>query len=66
MRNSKALLTHFSYLFQLVVDRGVVAPDRFQSMGQIEINWVLMLNWIVEIELFLFAKLSILANLTML
>ena len=26
---------------------GVVAPDRVQSMGQIELNCVLMLNWIV-------------------
>ena len=25
---------------------GVVAPDRVLSMGQIELNWVLMLNWI--------------------
>ena len=24
----------------------VVAPDRFQSMGQIELNYALMLNWI--------------------
>ena len=27
--------------------RVVVAPDRALSMGQIELNWVLMLNWIV-------------------
>ena len=26
---------------------GVVAPDRILSMGQIELNCVLMLNWIV-------------------
>ena len=26
---------------------GVVAPDRFISMGQIELNCVIMLNWIV-------------------
>ena len=26
---------------------GAVAPDRVLSMGQIEQNWVLMLNWIV-------------------
>ena len=26
---------------------GVVAPDRVLSMGQIEINCVLMLNWII-------------------
>ena len=26
---------------------GVVAPDRVLSMGQIELNYVLMLNWIV-------------------
>ena len=26
---------------------GVVAPDRVLSMGQIELNCVLMLNWIV-------------------
>ena len=26
---------------------GVVAPDRVQSMGQIELNCVLMLKWIV-------------------
>ena len=26
---------------------GVVAPDRALSMGQIELNCVLMLNWIV-------------------
>ena len=25
----------------------VVAPDRVQSMGQIELNCILMLNWIV-------------------
>ena len=25
---------------------GVVAPDRVLSMDQIELNWVLMLNWI--------------------
>ena len=25
---------------------GVVAPDRVLSMGQIKLNWVLMLNWI--------------------
>ena len=31
---------------------GVVAPDIILSMGQIEINSVLMLNRIVEIELF--------------
>ena len=26
---------------------GEVAPDRVLSMGQIELNYVLMLNWIV-------------------
>ena len=26
---------------------GVVAPNRVLSMGQIELNWVLKLNWIV-------------------
>ena len=26
---------------------GVVAPDRFLSMGKIELNCVLMLNWII-------------------
>ncbi len=26
---------------------GVIAPDRALSMGQIELNCVLMLNWIV-------------------
>ena len=26
---------------------GVVAPDRVPSMGQIELNSVLMLNWII-------------------
>ena len=26
---------------------GVVAPDRVQSMGQTELNSVLMLNWVV-------------------
>ena len=31
---------------------GVVAPDRILSIGQIELNCVLMLNWIVFIELF--------------
>ena len=25
---------------------GVVAPERVLSMGQIELNWVLMLSWI--------------------
>ena len=27
---------------------GVVAPDRVLSVGQIELNSVLMLNWIVQ------------------
>ena len=27
---------------------GVVAPDRALSIGQIELNYVLMLNWIVD------------------
>ena len=27
---------------------GVVTPDRVLFMGQIELNWVLMLNWIVR------------------
>ena len=26
---------------------GVIAPGRILSMGQIELNWILMLNWIV-------------------
>ena len=26
---------------------GVVAPDRVLSMDQIEVNWILMINWIV-------------------
>ena len=26
---------------------GVVAPDRILSMGEIELNFVLMINWIV-------------------
>ena len=30
---------------------GVVPPDKVLSTGQIELNWVLMLNWILEIEL---------------
>ena len=29
-----------------------VAPDKALSMGQIKLNSVLMLNWIVKIELF--------------
>ena len=29
---------------------GVVAPDRVLSMGQIELNRVLMLNWIVYMD----------------
>ena len=32
---------------------GVASPDRVLSMGQIELNRVLMLNWIVWRELFL-------------
>ena len=27
---------------------GVVVPDKVQSMGQIELNCILMLNWIVR------------------
>ena len=35
---------------------GVVAPDRVLSMGQIELNWVLMLNWIVWNRTFLISN----------
>ena len=35
---------------------GAVAPDRVLSMGQIEINSLIMLNWIVEIELLICIK----------
>ena len=31
---------------------GVVAPDRVQSMGWIELNCILMLNWIIWIRTF--------------
>ena len=31
----------------------VIPPDRVQSMGQIELNCVLMLNWIIWNQLFL-------------
>ena len=31
---------------------GMVAPDNVPSMGQIELNSILMLNWIAWIELF--------------
>ena len=37
---------------------GVVLTDRALPMGQIELNCVLMLNWIVKIELFLSVKLN--------
>ena len=38
------------YPFIAIIPRStliVVAPDRVLSMGQIELNYVLMLNWIV-------------------
>ena len=41
---------------------GVVAPDRVLSMDQIELNCVLMLNWIVEIELLICIKMDLALN----
>ena len=42
---------------------GVVAPERVLFMGQIELNCILMLNWLFEIELFLTWKLCTYAKL---
>ena len=42
MRNTSSLPSHPGPLWP-----GVVAPDRDLSIGQIELNCVLMLNWIV-------------------
>ena len=38
---------------------GVIAPDRVLSMGQIELKWVLMLNWITWNRSVLIFKLRI-------
>ena len=42
MRSTPSLLSLSDPLWP-----GVVAPDRILSMGQIELNYVFMLNWIV-------------------
>ena len=39
--------THSLPLIPGLLWPGVVAPDRILSMGQIELNCILMLNWIV-------------------
>ena len=39
--------THLVPSLPSLLRPGVVAPDRILSIGQIELNCVLMLNWIV-------------------
>ena len=41
------VLIHTEYTFTAIAPRSTLAPDSVLSMGQIEVNCVIMLNWIV-------------------